>query len=91
LKILVAEDKPKLLCLCKFALEDNGHKVVSTTNGLECIEAYMAELKMRPGKNAIPAFDVVLLDYGMPRKNGVETAKEIIALCPTQKLLMLIA
>jgi CheY-like chemotaxis protein len=86
LKILVAEDEPQLLQTYKLLLEHEGYQVVTTKDGEECIETYKAELNKTARNNA--PFDVVLLDYRMPKKNGAEVAKEILALFPTQKLMM---
>jgi CheY-like chemotaxis protein len=36
-------------------------------------------------------FDVVVLDYRMPRKNGLEVAKEILALNPSQRIIFVSA
>ena len=80
LKILVAEDEPELLRFYKVLLEDQGHEVVTTRDGQECLDAY------RMG-----GIDLVILDHRMPRMNGMEVAKEIAAMNPSQKLLMITA
>jgi len=36
-------------------------------------------------------FDLVILDYKIPRKNGMEVAKEIAAMAQSQKMLMITA
>jgi len=89
LKILVAEDEPGLLQIYKVLFESHGYEVITTKNGQECVEAYEAELG-KTTENTTP-FDMVVLDYRMPIKNGVEAAKEILVLCPDQKLLMVTA
>src|SRR5437773_12005907 len=89
MKILVAEDEPELLRTYKLLLEHEGFQTVTACDGQECIEAYKAELKKTTENN--PPFDMVLLDYRMPKKNGAEVAIEILALCPTQKLMMVTA
>jgi CheY-like chemotaxis protein len=88
LKILIAEDEPELLRTYKILLEHEGYQIVTTSNGEECMEVYKAELAKSTNK---PPFDVVLLDYRMPKKHGVEVAREILSLFPTQKLLMVTA
>ena len=50
----------------------------------------MYETELSKQHDNIP-FDLVLLDLRMPEKNGVEVAKEIFAICPTQKILMVTA
>ena len=80
MKILVAEDEPELLRFYKVLLEDQGHEVLTARDGQECLNAY------RMG-----GFDLVILDHRMPRMNGMEVAKEIAAMNPSQKLLMITA
>ena len=89
MKILVAEDEPGLVQIYKVLFESHGYEVITTKNGQECVEAYEAELG-KTTENTTP-FDMVVLDYRMPIKNGVESAKEILVLCPDQKLLMVTA
>ena len=85
LKILVAEDEPEMLRSYKLLLEDMGYEVVTAKDGQECLDAYRLA-KMQTG-----SFDLVILDYKMPRKNGMEVAQEIVAMSPTQRLLMITA
>jgi CheY-like chemotaxis protein len=85
LNILIAEDEPEILRLYEIVLGAEGYKVSTTIDGQECVQAYTA------AHNSGNPFDLVILDYRMPRKNGVEVAKEILALCPTQDLLMITA
>jgi len=85
----VAEDEPGLLQIYKVLFESHGYEVITTKDGQECVEAYEAELN-KTTENTTP-FDMVVLDYRMPIKNGVEAAKEILVLCPDQKLLMVTA
>ena len=88
-KVLVAEDEPELLKAFKLLLQNEGYQAVTAKDGQECIDVYKSELK-RTKENS-PPFDMVLLDYRMPKKNGAEVAIEILALCPTQKLMMVTA
>lgn len=85
-KILIAEDESEVLRLYKLLLEDEGYQVFATIDGQECLDVYKTELD-KTRENS-PPFDLVMLDHRMPRKNGVEVAIEILALCPTQRLLM---
>jgi CheY-like chemotaxis protein len=34
-----------------------------------------------------PPFDIVILDYKMPKKDGLETAKAILDVCPSQRVM----
>ncbi|MBM2852854.1 MAG: response regulator with CheY-like receiver, AAA-type ATPase, and DNA-binding domain, partial [Candidatus Nitrosotenuis sp.] len=88
--ILVAEDSHAYALLYKQIFESRGHTVVITNNGLECLAAYANQVKARKNTQANP-YDVVILDYRMPKKDGVETAREILDMVPNQKILFITA
>lgn len=85
MNILLADDEPEMLRLYRRLLEDWGHNIVTSRDGDECLDMYLGALKS--GKR----FDLVILDYRLPKRNGMEVAKRIAELVPTQKLLMIIA
>jgi CheY-like chemotaxis protein len=89
LKILVAEDEPEIMRIYKLLLGEKGYQVIATEDGKACLETYKTEFNETMNGN-IP-FNLVILDYRMPYKNGVEVAREILALCPAQDLLMVTA
>jgi CheY-like chemotaxis protein len=82
-KILIAEDEPDILAQYKIALEKRKHQLVTTANGEECVKAYMAELRRSKGA----PFDVAVLDYRMPKMDGMEVAKQILAAYPSQRII----
>ncbi len=82
MKILIAEDEPDILLQYKLALEGRDHHVVTTTNGEECLNVYMKELQ----KHTMP-FDAVVLDHRMPKTDGMEAAKRILAASPRQRII----
>lgn len=88
LNILVAEDNVFTATQYTKALEKNGHKVIVAKDGVECLEAYDKALEGSEfdslDKNP---FDVVLLDNNMPKKSGVEVAKEILDRRPNQRII----
>ena len=88
--ILVAEDSRAYALLYKQIFESQGHTVVTTTDGLECLALYENQVKARK-TNKTPPYDAVILDYKMPKKDGVETAKEILGMVPNQKILFITA
>ena len=84
MKILLAEDDIDTATLYKRALEERGHQVVITNNGKGCLDVYHKELQditlnTDPSKHIQP-FDAVVLDYKMPKINGMQVAKEILAM-----------
>lgn len=85
MKILVAEDEPDILTFYKLILEYAGHQVLATRDGEECLDEY------RKMMHSGGRFGLVILDYRMPGKNGLEVAKEIINISPAQMLLMVTA
>ena len=90
MKILVAEDEPNIAKVYKISFEERGHEVIVTHNGVECIEEYTRHLGETGGYSTVP-FDVVLLDYRMPKKDGMEVAREILALVPKQRIIFVSA
>ncbi len=88
LNILVAEDNVFTATQYTRVLEKNGHKVTIAKDGQECIEKYSSELSRSEFESLDKnPFDVVLLDNNMPRKSGVEVAKEILDKRPNQRII----
>lgn len=86
MKILVAEDEPDIAMQYKIVLEEKHHEVVITENGEACLKAYREEIKRNLKPNE-PPFDAVILDYRIPKKDGMEVAKEILAVNPRQRII----
>lgn len=92
MKILIAEDEPGILETYKIMLEDRGHEVVLTSNGEECVRAYGEAMKKLPATSqeylaSHPPFDVVMLDYRMPKMDGMEAAKFILEVNEHQRII----
>jgi DNA-binding NtrC family response regulator len=83
MKILIADDEPDLLSQYRTILEDKGHEVVTTLDGESCVLEYSKKLS----QDYSNPFDAVILDYSMPKLNGLQTAKEILGLHPTQRII----
>lgn len=65
-KILIVDDEPDILDILKYILEKEGYKTAKAKNGEEAIDkAY----KDTP--------DLILLDIMMPKKDGIETCREL--------------
>jgi len=89
LKILIAEDNQNTSKIYYKIFRSRGHQVVITSNGRECIKRFRSEI-IRYDDPVFP-FDVVILDYAMPLKSGVEVAKEILKLNPNQRMIFISA
>jgi CheY-like chemotaxis protein len=87
MKILVAEDEANIAESYRLILEYKGHEVTVTSDGDKCLDAYKHSLASA-GKSAISYYDLVILDYRMPKKDGVQVAQEILSLVPDQRILL---
>jgi CheY-like chemotaxis protein len=91
MKILLAEDEQDAARLYKIMLEDRGHRVTTANNGEECLKVYHSELELlnsnSDSSDHIQPFDAVILDYKMPRKDGMEVAKEMLAVNSHQRII----
>jgi CheY-like chemotaxis protein len=103
MRILIAEDESDISHTYRVALESRNHHVNVAGDGVRCIQIYREELAKRQAsiyknknnnsnsQNSRPTaaspFDVVVLDYKMPRKDGMEVAKEILAINPDQRII----
>src|SRR5450759_3662508 len=77
--LLLADDHPIFRQGLKALLEKEGFNVVAEgANGVEAVR--LAE-KLRP--------DIAILDFSMPRLNGLDAAKEILRTSPRTKVVML--
>jgi CheY-like chemotaxis protein len=90
-KILVGEDHYDTSLLYKMTLEDRGHVVRIEDNGEDSLKNYQEEfqkvsLYSNPTEHIQP-YDAVILDYKMPKIDGLEVGKEIIAVNPRQRLI----
>jgi len=92
MRILIAENDTDISESYKDALEARNHIVMLAENGEECLEIYYKELKreqteIENGERRGTPFDAVILDYMMPRKDGMQVAKEILEINPKQRII----
>ncbi len=88
LDILIAEDNEFTSLQYNRILEKEGHKVVITKDGDECLQKYKDEKKKNMNKSqAEVPFDVVVLDQSMPKKTGKQVADEILKSTPNQRII----
>ena len=85
MEVLIADDELDLLDQYKLALEARGHSVITCKDGQQCVKVYAAEHEHQ--SNEVGPFDAVVLDYQMPQKNGIDVAKEILAMNPHQRII----
>ena len=77
-RILVVDDESLVRNLAQTVLECRGFRVVTAEDGDEAVEIYRREAD---------SIDLVLLDYIMPRMNGVQVLKELQQLNPRVRVL----
>ncbi len=65
--ILLADDEVMLLDLLAELLESYSYNVIKVNSGIEVLKVLTEEIKV----------DLVIIDYNMPRMNGIECIKEI--------------
>jgi CheY-like chemotaxis protein len=82
MRILLADDEPDLLSQYTDMLEDRGHFVMTAPDGELCVTAYAKEYASQENP-----FGAVVLDYSMPNMNGLDAAKEILAINPSQRII----
>ena len=70
MNILVAEDSVAYGVLYQEIFQSKGHTVKLTFDGQECLSEYCP---------SPTSYDMVILDYSMPKMNGLDAAKEIFA------------
>jgi CheY-like chemotaxis protein len=92
MRILVAEDEEDIRGVYYMTLVERGHEVVLTSDGEECLKVYRQKLQEHQegeldGKTSLSYFDVLILDYKMPKKDGLEMAKEILEINPEQRII----
>lgn len=90
LKILIADDEPDMIDSYKEMLERNNYDVQTAQDGEKCLDIYREAFQLRNSKtddSTHSPFEVVILDYMMPKKNGLQAAEEILSLNPHQRII----
>ncbi|MFN8609342.1 MAG: response regulator transcription factor [Vulcanimicrobiota bacterium] len=82
IRLVVADDVPvfREMVVCAIELEDDLEVVGQACNGADAVEACRQH---QP--------DVIILDVEMPRMNGVEATRQIVASCPKTRVVILTA
>jgi CheY-like chemotaxis protein len=102
MRILVAEDEEDIKTVYYATLVDRGHEVILTSDGEECLEVYRQKLHKKQQQQqqekeyhdrnttsptSLSYFDVLILDYKMPKKDGLQVAREILEMNPQQRII----
>ena len=77
-KILIADDAEFSRSRISRALNQAGYRVIEAQNGSEALSAYQNE---KP--------DLVIMDIGMPVMDGLSALRQIMAIDPNAKIVML--
>ena len=76
--ILLVEDEPSILKLCKLILERNGYNVLAFGSAAEAVRA---------AESYNGTIDLLMTDVMMPEMNGSELSKKLLAILPDLKIL----
>jgi two-component system chemotaxis response regulator CheY/two-component system cell cycle response regulator CpdR len=87
-RVLIAEDHETIAETYKLILEAQGYEVIVTGDGEDCIRKFEEFLQIDAGNSAVTPFELVVLDYHLPGNDGMEVAKHILSLIPSQRILM---
>ena len=91
MKVLIAEDNADTRFYYDVLFQKYRHVLISARDGLECLKIYHDEFEnirlQTDAMQKIQPFDAVVLDYKMPGRDGLEVAKEILAVNPHQRII----
>lgn len=98
MKILIAEDEHIIADSYKLLLESRNHEVIICSDGEQCLETFdehASKMRKSSGRSrtkiecrSTSPFDLLILDYRMPKKNGIEVAEQILSKAPDQRILI---
>jgi len=81
LKIMIVEDDPLIRQLYETVLKKKGYDVIAVaSDGAQAVTLYQ-ELEEKP--------DLIILDFRMPKMNGLQVSREILAENATTEILMI--
>jgi DNA-binding response OmpR family regulator len=80
MKIIVVDDEPVIADTLVNMLQGEGHDAFAVSNGKSAISLTKLMQPARP--------DLLVTDVVMPGMNGVETAKEMVKLVPTCRIIL---
>ena len=80
MNIVVVDDEPSIVLMCRRVLEAQGHTVHGFTNVQEAL-----------GQLEVEAADLLVVDYKMPDLNGIEFIERAWSLRPGLRVVMITA
>jgi len=80
MKIVVVDDEPTIVLMCRRVLESQGHAVQGFTD----VQAALAQLEAE-------AADLLVVDYKMPELNGLQFIQRVWAVRPGLRVVMITA
>lgn len=86
-RILIAEDNPSIAETYKMFLESYGYEVILAANGRECTRIFDDLVSSRTNLG-MEGFKIIVLDYHLPGKDGIDIAKYILSVSPSERILI---
>ena len=80
MRIVVVDDEPTIVLMCRRVLESQGHAVQGFTD----VQTALAQLEAE-------AADLLVVDYKMPELNGLEFVQRVWAVRPGLRVVMITA
>jgi DNA-binding NtrC family response regulator len=80
MKIIVVDDEPTIVLMCRRVLEAQGHAV----HGFTSVQAALAQLEAEDA-------ELLVVDYKMPELNGLEFVQRAWAVRPGLRVVMITA
>jgi len=93
LNILIGEDDNDIVLMYSELLKVKGHSITVANDGEKCLAIYNDNFTALSDQTTSANqhrqhFDVVVLDYKMPKLDGFEVARKIISSNPRQRIIL---
>ena len=92
MKILIPEDTKDIVLSYTTILEDRNHQIIVAATTAKIVFVYtMKNFKRYALKQTLLStwpFDIVIADYKLPKINGLQVAREILAVSPRQRVIL---
>jgi DNA-binding response OmpR family regulator len=90
LNILIVDDDQDIAKTYGYVLSNSGHRATMVFTAEECLKIYTENL-LNGITISAERYDLLILDYKLPDRNGFEVAREIVAINPDQKIIFVTA